>query len=268
MDVMIFNDAQNFNSSLDFINNRYSKNKKRFWDYQKYVPFLLEKLKSLDGFEKVDFKLKKVFFYEGKYNSNLISSVNWNCNKKIGEINAMIKEEQRLLGNVSNEKISLELRRKINKHIKKVKENLEEKRQGYYSYKAKQKRNYVGQKILLEKLETNPLIDVKTTPLKQFEGKVYQKGVDVLLASDLINLAHMEAYDLAIILSGDTDFIKAVKLIKSLGKIPVIVSYYSPKHVNHRMISDLRHSGKFINLQELKNEEIFAMSELRENKNS
>ncbi len=267
MKVIIFNDTQNFNGSLDFLNDRFSKKEKRFWDYKKYIPFLIKKLKSIDGFENIDFELKKVFFYEGRYNSKLISNMSWSCNQKISEINYMIKREQKLLGIVTNEKISLANRKKIKAHIEEIKGQLEKKLKKYYSYKAKQKRNFEGQKKLFNDLESNPIIELRTTPLKQFEGDVYQKGVDVLLATDLVNLAHMKEYDIAIILSGDTDLVEAVKLIKTLGKIPIVVSYHSPKYANHRNISDLMKVGKFINLRDLNNEEIFSMSELRENKN-
>lgn len=48
MKVIIFNDTQNFNGSLDFINSRFKKQDKRFWDYKKYIPFLIEKIKQED----------------------------------------------------------------------------------------------------------------------------------------------------------------------------------------------------------------------------
>lgn len=48
MKVIIFNDLDNFNGSLSIINKDLKEDKKRFWDIDKYIPFLLEKIKNLD----------------------------------------------------------------------------------------------------------------------------------------------------------------------------------------------------------------------------
>lgn len=115
-------------------------------------------------------------------------------------------------------------------------------------------------------MKDDSFIDLRTTPLKQSEGEIYQKGVDVLLATDLVNLAHTNAYDVAIILSGDTDLVEAVKLVKNLGKTVIIISYHSPGDARLSNISDLMNAAKFINLKDFTKEEIFAMSELRKEK--
>jgi uncharacterized LabA/DUF88 family protein len=83
------------------------------------------------------------------------------------------------------------------------------------------------------------------------------------LATDLINLAHIGEYDIAIILSGDTDMIEAVRLIKSMGKTPIIISYHTPGEPEKSHISDLMSVGKFINMKDFSNEEIGKMSDLR-----
>lgn len=54
--------------------------------------------------------------------------------------------------------------------------------------------------------------------------KLYgEKGVDVKLATDLINLK--DIYDIAIIVSGDGDYIPAITSIKNLGKQVVVVDF-------------------------------------------
>lgn len=267
MKLIIFNDTQNFNGSLNFINLKFKKQEKRFWNYKKYIPFLVEKVKSIDTLDKSGLELVKTYFYEGKYNSNLISSLKWNCNQKISELNNLIKREKNLLNIISQEKLSINLRRKINLHVEGIKKELEKKQKDYFYYVAKQKRNFEGQKKLFEDLRDNPLIELRPTPLKQREGKVYQKGTDVLLAIDLVHLAHIKAYDIAIVLSGDTDLVEAVKLVKSLGKTVVIISYHTPGNPKLSNISDLMNAGKFINLKDFTKEEIEQMSELRQKKN-
>jgi len=65
-------------------------------------------------------------------------------------------------------------------------------------------------------------IDVKLVKLKrnpEGSGEYRQKGVDVYIASDMLGLAYRNAYDKAILLSGDVDFVKVIEEIKSLGKI-------------------------------------------------
>jgi len=266
MRVIIFNDTQNFNGSLNFINESLSKKEKRFWNYKKYIPFLVEKIKSLDGFGKENIELVKTYFYEGRYGSTLLSSLKWNCNKKIQELNFLIEKEQSLLNTISQEKLTPTLRKKITSHVEAIKKELEEKKKSYFSYLAKQKRNWEGQKNLFEELKDNSFVELRTTPLKQRESEIYQKGVDVLLATDLVHLAHINAYDVAVILSGDTDLIEAVKLVKSLGKTVIIISYHTPKEPKLSNISDLMNFGKFVNLREFSKKEIEQMSELREEK--
>jgi uncharacterized LabA/DUF88 family protein len=52
-----------------------------------------------------------------------------------------------------------------------------------------------------------------------------QKGVDIYLTADMISLAYEDAYDIAVILSGDGDYTALVELVKSKGKKVWIVSF-------------------------------------------
>jgi len=49
---------------------------------------------------------------------------------------------------------------------------------------------------------------------KQFR----QKGVDVLMAIDMIEKANSNQYDIGIVVAGDLDHVEAVKLVKNKGK--------------------------------------------------
>ncbi len=50
-------------------------------------------------------------------------------------------------------------------------------------------------------------------------GKYYeQKGVDVKLAIDMLSKAQRREYDVALLVSGDSDFVDLVKLVKEIGK--------------------------------------------------
>lgn len=52
-----------------------------------------------------------------------------------------------------------------------------------------------------------------------------EKGVDVALATDLLGYAWENAYDVAILVSGDEDYIGAVQKVMSKGKNVEVVSF-------------------------------------------
>mgnify|MGYP006279750077 FL=1 len=52
-----------------------------------------------------------------------------------------------------------------------------------------------------------------------------QKGVDIYLAADMISLAYENAYDSAVIVSGDGDYCALVELVKSKGKKVTVLSF-------------------------------------------
>lgn len=49
-------------------------------------------------------------------------------------------------------------------------------------------------------------------------GKKRQKGVDVFIYKDIIELAEEDSYDKAILVSGDSDFLDIVRKLKELKK--------------------------------------------------
>jgi len=59
---------------------------------------------------------------------------------------------------------------------------------------------------------------VKALPLRMREGRLVEKGVDVAIVTDMLVMAFRNAYDTAILVSGDTDLVEAVRAIKAMGK--------------------------------------------------
>ena len=60
-------------------------------------------------------------------------------------------------------------------------------------------------------------LNTKTLKLRS-DGIKVEKGIDVLLAIDLLWYAFHNAYDTAILVSGDDDFVPAVNSVISLGR--------------------------------------------------
>ena len=76
----------------------------------------------------------------------------------------------------------------------------------------------LNQQRLFRKLQQQ---DVKIIlgQLIQHKDKTYhEKGVDVRLAIEMIRLARQDKFDLAVLISSDTDLVAAVEEVKSMNK--------------------------------------------------
>ena len=52
-----------------------------------------------------------------------------------------------------------------------------------------------------------------------------EKGVDIMLATDMLQLAWKDLYDTAVLVSGDADFAYAVKTVKDMGKFVEVACF-------------------------------------------
>lgn len=66
---------------------------------------------------------------------------------------------------------------------------------------------------------------VKTLPLRQYDGTSFEKGIDVMLVTDMLTLAYNNTYDTALLVSGDKDFTYTVQEIKTLGKTVEVAAF-------------------------------------------
>ena len=55
----------------------------------------------------------------------------------------------------------------------------------------------------------------------------YEKGIDIKIATDMLVHGHRGSYDVAVLVSGDTDFADAIQAVKDLG-LHVEVALFSP----------------------------------------
>jgi uncharacterized LabA/DUF88 family protein len=81
------------------------------------------------------------------------------------------------------------------------------------------------QQDFLDVLRKTPYLEMRLGSTKTSQGVSVEKGIDVMLATDLVCLAWEDFYDVAILVSGDSDFAYAVQAVKNLGKY-VEVAYF------------------------------------------
>jgi uncharacterized LabA/DUF88 family protein len=81
------------------------------------------------------------------------------------------------------------------------------------------------QQDFLEVLRKTPYLEMRLGGTKTSQGTTVEKGIDVTLATDLVDLAWRDYYDVALIVSGDADFAYAVQTVKNKGK-HVEVAYF------------------------------------------
>ncbi|MEK6926087.1 MAG: NYN domain-containing protein [Nanoarchaeota archaeon] len=91
---------------------------------------------------------------------------------------------------------------------------------------------YKEHKRFLDKIKNIPnfhviLCNLRKVVLKDGSVDFTIKGDDVYLATDLIKGAYENLYDIAIIVSGDADFIPAIKLVQKNGKM--VINAFFPK---------------------------------------
>jgi len=84
---------------------------------------------------------------------------------------------------------------------------------------------YREQQEFLDILTKTPYLEVRLGSTKMAQGIPVEKGVDIMLATDLLDFAWNDFYDVAILVSGDSDFAYALQAVKNIGK-HVEVAYF------------------------------------------
>jgi len=81
------------------------------------------------------------------------------------------------------------------------------------------------QQEFLDILRKTPYLEVRLGTMKMAQGLPVEKGIDIMLASDLLYFAWNNFYDVAVLVSGDADFAYALQSVKNMGK-HVEVAYF------------------------------------------
>ena len=84
--------------------------------------------------------------------------------------------------------------------------------------KEKSEKLYANQQKLLAKLQQQNIPAILGNLIQHPDKSFHEKGVDVRIAVEMIRLAHKNKYDIAYLLSSDTDLVPAVEEVRSLNK--------------------------------------------------
>lgn len=85
-----------------------------------------------------------------------------------------------------------------------------------------------------EKLAETPYLEVKFGRLVKRDNRYIEKGVDVLIAVDILTKAFNNSYDTGILVSGDEDFAWVIRAVKDLGKNFEVASF--PQQLSKELI--------------------------------
>jgi len=100
---------------------------------------------------------------------------------------------------------------------------------------------YREQQEFLDILRKTPYMEVRLGSTKMAQGIPVEKGIDVMLATDLLYFAWNDFYDTAVLVSGDSDFAYALQAIKNMGKHVEVAYFESGISRDLLDIADNRH---------------------------
>jgi uncharacterized LabA/DUF88 family protein len=102
----------------------------------------------------------------------------------------------------------------------------------------KEKDERERQNKFFDTLRTLPFCTVRLGRLKTARKKPRrQKGVDILMAIDMLTKAYENHYDIAILVAGDGDFVDLVEAVKDAGKR--VLGAYIKDHVDDKLLVSL-----------------------------
>ena len=97
------------------------------------------------------------------------------------------------------------------------------------------------QQKFLASLYTVPRFEVRLGTSKYRGDQLVEKGVDIMLATDLLQFAYKDLYDVGIVVSGDGDFAYAVQAVKNLGKYVEVAAFAANLSWDMAQLADDRH---------------------------
>lgn len=186
-------------------------NEFRFVDFYKINNFIMDYLRKNLQYKDCELLHLRTYFYTGEFTDKLIEKI-----------------QSRLEKNTEKIKEITALLEKCKKN-QKIQEEFFRRAKSYYFFEVRSK-----------PLQFSP-VDVR----------IFQKGVDVQLAADLVDFTHKNVFDIAIILSGDIDILESIKIAKGMGKQIIIIGDRSVTAEEMKNIADL-----YVDMGKLDKEEL------------
>ena len=100
---------------------------------------------------------------------------------------------------------------------------------------------YRDQQEFLDILRKTPYLEVRLGSIKIAQGVAVEKGIDIMLATDLLYFAWNDFYDVAVLVSGDSDFAYALQAVKNMGKHVEVAYFESGVSKDLLNVADNRH---------------------------
>ncbi|MQG21479.1 MAG: NYN domain-containing protein [SAR202 cluster bacterium] len=118
----------------------------------------------------------------------------------------------------------------------------------YYNVRQsdrKRPRNARGskdQERFLNVLYGTEYLEVRLGRTREHQGVTVEKGVDIMLATDLLQYAWKDHYDTGIVVSGDGDFAYAIQTAKDMGKYIEVATFASNQSPEIAQVADKVHT--------------------------
>lgn len=106
---------------------------------------------------------------------------------------------------------------------------------------AQRPEGFRDQQDFLEALKKTPYLEVRLGGTKMAQGTTVEKGIDIMLATDLLHFASNDLYDVAVLVSGDGDFAYALQAVKNMGKHVEVAYFESNVSRDLLEVADNRH---------------------------
>ena len=99
---------------------------------------------------------------------------------------------------------------------------------------------YIHQKRFFGALYNTPFLEVRLGNYKLRKDSAVEKGVDIMMATDLLQYGWQDLYDIGIMVTGDGDFSYAVKTVKDFGKHVEVAAFEANLSSELLQIADTR----------------------------
>ncbi len=102
----------------------------------------------------------------------------------------------------------------------------------------KSEKMYADQQKLLRRLQQQKVITTMGVLIRHPDKTYHEKGVDVRLAVEMIRFARQNKYDIAYLLSSDTDLVPAIEEVQAFGKAVQYVGFAKAQSFGLTMVAN------------------------------